>query len=202
MSGTAGRKTNSRTMTSPVNWAILGLVIERPSYGWELYTRYQRTYADVQPISEASHVYSALDALANRGLVETAPSLGVSRQPKPNYRATELGIRSYENWLVGQIDVEDRRQEMWVRQLAIFVNDPPTALNVLGRYRRQCLKLASRKDSRPVASVIDSRGELIDGLVAERRRIANGGMLSWLRFAIAGFEERAGSVTRDDPAQT
>jgi DNA-binding PadR family transcriptional regulator len=100
------RKTTGRAMTSPVNWVIRGLVIERPSYGLELYNRYQRTYADVQPISEASHAYSALDALASRELVERAPGLGVGRQPKPHYRATQLGIRSYEDWLVAQIDVE------------------------------------------------------------------------------------------------
>jgi DNA-binding PadR family transcriptional regulator len=189
-------------MTSPVNWAVLGLVIARPSYGLELYNRYQRVYADVHPISEPSHAYSALDALASRGLIETEPRVNIGRQPKPHYRATPLGISSYENWLVEQIEVEDRRQEMWVRQLAIFAHDPGSALKVLSRYRDRCLKLASRKGSERQDSVIDSRGALIEELVAERHRIASGGMLSWLRFAYARFEDRAGSVAQDDPAQT
>ncbi len=189
-------------MTSPVYWAILGLVIERPSYGLEIYTRYQRLYGDALPISEASHAYTALDVLVSRGLIEKVPGLGVGRQPKPHYRATPLGIRSYEDWLVEQIDFEDRRQEMWVRQLAVFANDPRAALNVLGRSRAQCLKSSSRRGSLSAGAAADSRSVLIDELVAERRSIGNGGMLSWLRSAIAKFEDRAGSVTHDDPAQT
>jgi DNA-binding PadR family transcriptional regulator len=188
-------------MTSPVNWAMLGLVIDRPSYGLELYNRYLREYGDVHPISEASHAYSALDALESRGLIEIAPGLGIGRQPKPHYRATPLGVRAYEDWLVAQIDIEDRRQEMWVRQLAMFGRNPRAAVSVLGRCRDQCLQLGSRLGSRPGNSAADSRGLLIE-LVAERRRIANGGMLSWLQVASARFENRAGSVAHDDPPQT
>lgn len=36
-------------MRSPVNWTVLGLVIERSSYGWELWTRFERLYDDVMP---------------------------------------------------------------------------------------------------------------------------------------------------------
>ena len=32
------------SMQSPVNWALLGLVIERPSYAYELAQRFERTY--------------------------------------------------------------------------------------------------------------------------------------------------------------
>ena len=34
-------------MQSPVNWALLGLVIERPSYAYELAKRFERTYGSV-----------------------------------------------------------------------------------------------------------------------------------------------------------
>jgi DNA-binding PadR family transcriptional regulator len=189
-------------MTSPVNWAILGLLIERPSYGLELANRYQRVYADVLPVSGESHVYSALDALETRAMIETIPGIGVGRQPKPHYQATLQGVRSYEDWLVEQVDAQSRRQELWVRQLAIFAHDPEAALQILGRYERQYLKGAGRTGRLPDGSAIDSRGELIDGLVAEQQRIAVGGMLSWLRYAHARFEALAGSVARDDPPRT
>lgn len=189
-------------MTSAIYWTLLGLVIERPSYGLELYYRYQRLYADVLPVSGESHIYSALDALEARGLIETVPGIGVSRQPKLPCKATPLGIRSYEDWLVEQIDVEHRRQELWVRQLAIFADHPGAALNVLGRYQRQYLKTAGQTGSRPEGAVTDSRGALIDELVAEKHRIADGGTLSWLQYTIARFEDRARSVAHDDPPQT
>lgn len=186
-------------MSSPVNWTILGLVIERPSYGLELANRFQRVYADVLPVSGDSHVYAALNTLEAREMIETIPGIGVGRQPKPHYQATLLGIRSYEDWLVEEIDAQRRRQELWVRQLAIFAHDPGAALHVLGRYERQYLKDAGQAGRLPQAPTVDSRGELIDALVAEQQRIGVGGMLSWLRYAHARFEALAGSVTRDEP---
>ncbi len=188
-------------MTSPVNWALLGLVISRSSYGLELAHRFERTYGEVLPISGDSHVYSALDRLEARGLIEIIPGPGMGRQPKPHYRATRLGTCSYEDWLVEQVDAERRRQELWVRQLAVFAHDPEAALHVLERFERQYLKRAGQAGCSR-AEAVNSRSELIDGLVAEQHRIAVGGMLSWLRHAHAKFEALAGSAARDDAPRT
>jgi DNA-binding PadR family transcriptional regulator len=186
-------------MTSPVNWTILGLVIERPSYGLELANRFQRVYADVLPLSGDSHVYAALNMLEAREMIEIVAGTGAGRQPKPHYQATQLGVRSYEDWLVEQVEAQSRSQELWVRQLAIFAHDPPSALQMLDRYQRKYLKDAGRTGHLPQGSGLDSREELIDGLVAEQQRIAVGGMLSWLRYAHARFETLAGSIARDEP---
>jgi DNA-binding PadR family transcriptional regulator len=189
-------------MTSPVNWTILGLVIERPSYGLELANRFQRVYADVLPLSGDSHVYSALNMLEAREMIEIVSRTKVDRQPKPHYRATQLGIKSYEDWLVEQIDVQSHTQELWVRQLAIFAHDPQLALRMLDRYEHRYLKDAGAAGYLPAGSGLDSREELIDGLVAEQRRVAVGGMLSWLRYAHARFEALAESSTSDEPPRT
>src|ERR1700731_241869 len=57
-------------MQSLVNWALLGLVIERPSYAYELAQRFERTYEGVLSLSSISHVYTALGTLRDRSLVE------------------------------------------------------------------------------------------------------------------------------------
>ena len=195
--GTAGR---ARAMTSAVNWVVLGLLIERPSYGLELYHRYQRRYADVLPVSGESHVYAALDALKIRGLVEVISADASVRQPKPHYRATSLGVRSFEDWLVKQIPDELRRQELWVRQLAIFDHDPSAALRVLARVESECLAGAGSIGLGQTPWVAaSSRDRLIDELISERRRVAVGETLTWLRHVIARFKERARSGT-DVPA--
>jgi DNA-binding PadR family transcriptional regulator len=191
-----------RAMTSPVYWALLGLVIERPSYGMEFYHRFQRVYGDVLSVSGESHIYAALNSLEKRGLIATLPGVGIGRQPKPHYQATQSGVDSYEAWLVEQVEVERRRQELWVRQLAVFARDPRAALRVLGRFEREHLKGAGRVGDRPAGALAGTRDELIDELVAEQQRIAAGGMLSWLRDAHARFEARIGSVARDDPPRT
>jgi DNA-binding PadR family transcriptional regulator len=131
-------------MTSVVYWVLLGLVIERSSYGLELYNRYQRLYADLLPVSSSSHIYTALDELQSRGFIETVPGVGVGRQPKPHYRATPLGTSSFEDWYVEQMDLQRRSLELWARQLAIFANDPAVALRMIGRFRREYLESASQ----------------------------------------------------------
>lgn len=191
-------------MTSSVNWALLGLVIERPSYGLELYNRFERVYTDVLPVSGESHIYSALDALSNRGMIETVPGTEIGRQPKLHYQATSFGVSSYEDWLVAQVDAEQRRQELWVRQLAIFAHDPDAALHVVGRFERQYLKGAARTGRArtglsPDGGASNPRNELIDDLVAERRRTADGGMLSWLRYTHDRFTALAGKLPVNDP---
>jgi DNA-binding PadR family transcriptional regulator len=185
-------------MTSAVNWVLLGLVIERPSYGLELYHRYERAYADVLPVSSRSHIYTALDVLQARGLIETIPDHGtVGRQPKPHYRATQLGVRVYQEWLVGQVDAQLRQQQLWVRQLAIFAADPSAALGVLDRYRNRYLAgvgdIGHPADSSPASS-----RDLVERLVIEQQRISVGGMLTWLQTANAYFEHLAKSSGGDD----
>ncbi|HTC58811.1 MAG TPA: PadR family transcriptional regulator [Solirubrobacteraceae bacterium] len=184
-------------MTSVVYWAVLGLVIERPSYGLELYNRYQRLYADLLPVSGSSHIYTALDELESRGFIETIPEVGTGRQPKPHYRVTAPGTSHFEDWYVEQMDAQRRSLELWARQLAIFAHHPVTAINLIGRFRREYLEKAGQIGRGSEGSVGGSRGALIDELVAEQQRIAAGGMLSWLRFARARFEQRARSVTGD-----
>ncbi|MGA9875637.1 MAG: helix-turn-helix transcriptional regulator [Solirubrobacteraceae bacterium] len=200
MSERAARKTAVRPMKSPVHWALLGLVIDRSSYGLELAKRFERVYGEVLPVSGESHVYYALDTLQARGMIEMIPGTEVGRQPKPHYRPTAVGIRSYEDWLVAQVDAERLRQELWVRQLAVFVHDPDAALNVIGRFERAYLKGASHAGRSQGASAADSRDSLIDGLVSEHRRLAVGGMLSWLRYAHDSFEALARKPPVDDPS--
>lgn len=182
------KKATGRPMTSEVYWALLGLAIERPSYGREYYHRYQRVYGDVHPVSSESHIYSALDALSGRGLIEEVPGPGDSRQPKPHYRATALGVRSYVGWIVEQVEAERRRQALWVRQLAIFVDTPAVALLILDRLRDQYLAQAGRAGS--IGGAQGSREQLVEDLLAEHQRIGTGGMLKWLDHAVDSFQAR------------
>ena len=127
-------------MRSPVSWALLGLVIQRPSYGYELVQRFERTYGDALELSSASQIYTALDALERRGLIEemTGDEDDGSRQPKPHYRATAEGVHDYREWLVGQVDEERRRSRLFARQLAMLACR--RRARVIERYEQACLR--------------------------------------------------------------
>ncbi len=108
-----------KPMTSQVNWALLGLLMERPGYGYQLIERFERAYGDVLPLGSYSHVYTALDELRSRGFIEEltgagAGQPGTERQPKRTYKATAEGARRYREWMLAQA-WEDRRQSQPVR---------------------------------------------------------------------------------------
>jgi DNA-binding PadR family transcriptional regulator len=188
-------------MTSAINWAVLGLVIERPSYGHELFHRFERMYGDVMPLSGEPHIYAALNALEKRKLVKRMGGSTVARQPKPRYRATEQGVSGYEDWLVGEAGYVRRREELWVRQIGVFAHDPSAALRVLDRFEAEHLKKAGPA-SRSLGTRIDSRADLVEDLVAERHRLADGEVLSWLQYAQDRFELRASGSAADESPRT
>lgn len=135
-------------LRSPVSWAVLGLVIQRPSYGYELVQRFERTYGHVLELSSPSQIYTALDALERRELIEKlspgeAPE--ISRQPKPHYRPTPLGVDSHADWLIEQAHDERRRSHLFALQLAVL--GPRGALAILERYEQMCLQDAGETSS-------------------------------------------------------
>ena len=122
-------------MRSLVNWALLGLVIDRPSYAYELAQRFERTFGDALSLSSISHVYTALGTLKDRELIEEIPGTREGRQPKPYYRATERGLGDYQAWLAGQISEDRQRQRIFVLQLSALARHPQAALEIRGLLR-------------------------------------------------------------------
>jgi DNA-binding PadR family transcriptional regulator len=175
-------------MRSPVNWAVLGLMIERPSYGYEILQRFERNFGELLKLSSPSQIYSALDSLRERGMIEASsePSPGIaSRQPKLHYRATEEGVRRYQQHLVGQAEDDRRRASLFARELAALA--PQAALAVLGDYEQMCLAQATRatkarpRDAAPAAP--DASPTLADRLAAEEERLSMEAKLPWIEYA-------------------
>jgi DNA-binding PadR family transcriptional regulator len=174
-------------MRSPVSWALLGLVIERPSYGYELVQRFERSYGDELELSSPSQIYTALDSLARRELIEELPMGGpeVVRQPKPHYRATARGVRSYQEWLIAHVSEERRRSRLFARQLAALA--PPAALAVIERYEHACLEEGSKHPVRSGGEIADGTGGLVSRLLLEEERLAVAARLSWIEYARREF---------------
>ncbi len=187
------------TLRSSVGWALLGVVIERPSYGYELVQRFERTYGDALELSSPSQIYKALDTLASRGLVEELPAdgttSGVVRQPKPHYRATAEGVHNYQEWLIAQVSEERRRSRLFARQLAVLA--PQAALTVLERYEQACLKQGCGTPVvAPEEPLLDGDAGLSARLVGEEERLAVGARLAWIEYARREFGALA---ARRDP---
>lgn len=166
-------------MRSSIGWALLGLVIERPSYGYELAQRFRRVYGETLVLSNAKRIYEALDALRVRSYIQEAaahePESHV-RHPRPRYRATELGVSAYQDWLLLQIEEERQRHRLFARQLAML--EPTAALQVIDEYERECLAGA---DEIPPAEA--ERAGVAERLAHEEEQMSLEGTLTWIEYA-------------------
>jgi DNA-binding PadR family transcriptional regulator len=185
-------------MQSAVHWALLGLVIERPSYGYELAQRFEAAYAGMLQLSGVSYVYTALDTLQRRGLVEEIPGTRAGRQPRPRYRATAEGMRGYRARLTEQIREDARRARLFARQLAVFVRKPEIGLDVIERYGQACLDEAAtagahERDPADAASGLASR------LVSEQSRLSIEAKLPWVEYARHEFQILAAASSAATP---
>jgi DNA-binding PadR family transcriptional regulator len=175
----------SQTPQSQVQWGLLALVIERPSYGYELATRFERAYGDALRLSSTSYAYTALQALEEHGLVEEVAGSGGGRQPKPIYRATDAGIEASKEQLISEVSGDRRRSRVSARKLAAFAHEPEAALALIAGIREACLLEAVQSlDARSQTSAeLDPAGHLAVRLAAEEGRLAVDAKLRWLDYA-------------------
>jgi DNA-binding PadR family transcriptional regulator len=190
---------------STVNWAVLGLVIEKPSYGYELSQRFERRFGELLRAG-TSHIYAALNSLEKERLIEPMPSEQGSekrRQPKIHYRATAAGARAYRGWLGRRMRDDSQRVELLGRLLSTGSLDVRAMLTLVERYERECLEEASRiaiPEPDEPAYLGPTAHTLAERLVAEERRIALHAQLMWVEYARREILALAERGTSQSPA--
>jgi DNA-binding PadR family transcriptional regulator len=97
--------------------AVLGLVIERPGYGYDLARRLQERFGSSG--FAPTGVYSALDQLGAEALVRSAGSRadGTNERAAPRtiYEATPKGIDHFEQWMLGGSSLAPVRDELYMK---------------------------------------------------------------------------------------
>jgi DNA-binding PadR family transcriptional regulator len=163
---------------SPLNWAVLGLVIQRPSYGGELWARFERSCGDLLPISGDTRIYKVLNQLEKQGMIRPMPeanpvSSGTKRQPKIHYCATAHGRESFQRYLVEELLELRRRSQLRARLLATLADSPRLALEVIDEIEDAYMQEAIRTSLLPPSrSPTDSVLALTEDLAAEEGRLA------------------------------
>jgi DNA-binding PadR family transcriptional regulator len=195
---TARRAKRREQGHTPVNAAVLGLVIESPSYGYEVWQRFEARFGGVIDVG-ASRIYQAFDCLLADGLIEQAPdaAVGSRRQPRPSYRATDRGTRAHRAWLAAELRGDPARLELNRRLLATGEDDVPMLLEVVDRYEQASLdEMAElRTDAR---STLDA---MRDRLLAEERRLVLEARMKWILFARRQLEAVGAPPRRHTPAE-
>jgi DNA-binding PadR family transcriptional regulator len=171
-----------------VNAAVLALVIEKPSYGYEVWQRFEARFGSLLEVG-ASRIYQAVNGLLDDGLIEELPgaSAGSRRQPRPCYRATARGALVHREWLAEELRGDPARLELNRRLLATGADDLSTLLEVVDRYEQACLdEMAElRTAARAAATAVRDR------LLAEERRLVLEARMKWILFARRQLHEAA-----------
>lgn len=209
MSG--GRVGSQVRIRSTVNWAVLGLLIERPSYGYELYQRLERRYGSVLS-PQISQIYAALTALERSKLIEPLPHDGAraggdgrngsgrgaaQRQPKVHYRATPAGARAFRRWVAEGMRRDPLHGELLQRAAgaaaAPGVDCVAAMRDLVDTFERACieedhrlLRAPNHAQDEPAAN----GDELVERLVLAARRSMLDAHFAWIEYArkeIAAF---------------
>ncbi|HMJ03666.1 MAG TPA: PadR family transcriptional regulator [Conexibacter sp.] len=162
--------------------AVLALVIEKPSYGYEVWRRFEERFGALLEVG-SSRIYQVVNALLDDGMIEEVPGRvgGSRRQPRPRYRATTLGAETHRQWLAEELRDDPLRIELRRRLLATSANDASTLLAIVDRYEQGCLdEMARLGADAPAATAATA---VRDRLVAEERRLVLDARLKWILFA-------------------
>jgi DNA-binding PadR family transcriptional regulator len=163
--------------------AVLGLVLERPSYGYELAQRFERVFGGQawEWVVSPAAIYKALNELEDEELIEEfdpAPDAATSRQPKKHYRATAKGARMMRAWLETPLPTDPSRAELLIRLNSGSALNPTGLAEVLSAHAATCLD-----ELREIARA--PSGSVFQRLVREQRRLTVQAQLSWIDYALA-----------------
>jgi DNA-binding PadR family transcriptional regulator len=190
-------------LRSQVACSVLGLVIEKPSHGYEIGQRFERRFGVFLSVGRSS-IYAALASLMEAELIEkmaTTSSTGVSRGAKAGaaYRATATGARAYRAWLAERVRSDPQRVEMLGRMALAGVRNVEAALDFIARYEQECVReaqeLARPGDSAPGSGGV--AGVLERLLVEERRRMIDA-QLGWITYARAELRALQGDPVEQE----
>jgi DNA-binding PadR family transcriptional regulator len=181
--------------------AVLGFMLDRPSYGYELVSRFDRVFGE-QPWEwrvTPQAIYGALNRLERDGMIEPVDGEGgerwmksSQRQMRQNYRVTGLGARAMREWLAAPMPSSPSQEELLIR--LHFGDASDDALRgLLRRHAEVCLEELARIGAASAATRMQR-------LVKEDRRLAVQARLSWIDFALAELRgPEHGPVRSVDP---
>lgn len=121
--------------------AVLGLVIERPGYGYQLAQRLDERFGSSG--FAPSGVYSALDQLSRDELVRSAGELGAGparrAAPRTIYEATEEGVEHFEAWMLDPSPAPPLRDELHMKIALCRPRNVPRLIDVVAGQELVCL---------------------------------------------------------------
>jgi len=121
-------------------YAILGLVIERPGYGYQLAQRLEERFSSSS--FAPSGVYSALDQLSRDGYVQAAREAGPGparrSAPRMIYEATVEGMEHFDAWMLASSATPPLRDELHMKIVLCRPRNIPRLIDMVYGQKLAC----------------------------------------------------------------
>ncbi len=143
-----------------VKHAVLGLVIERPGYGYELVQRLGQRIEGWRPSETA--VYPALRSLRADGMIrarDAAEANGSAHRGVVWYEATESGREEFRAWVRAPTDLAPQRDPFWLKVAFASDEDLPWLIELARELEAACLERMAELGDDVVGTVDDLRRE-------------------------------------------
>ncbi len=124
--------------------AVLGLVIQRPGYGYQLEQRVKERFGSAQFV--ASSIYKALGRLEKDNLIrvvgeEELELADSERQRRIKYEATQRGVAYFREWLRAASSVPLVREELQLRIAFCEPHELPRLIEIIHGEEQVCLAM-------------------------------------------------------------
>jgi DNA-binding PadR family transcriptional regulator len=155
--------------------AVLGLVIQRPGYGYQLEQRVKERFGSAQFV--ASSIYKALGRLEKDSLIrvvggEPLELVDAERSRRIKYEATPEGVEYFRQWMRASSSVPLVREELQLRIAFCEPHELPRLLEIVRGEEMVCLQML-----RDFQRAIDDEEEFHNGLPEP-----HGGAHEWARL--------------------
>lgn len=120
---------------SPLRGALLGLLVQGSSHGYELANRLQRQLGPSWPIHRTS-LYRILKGIHEDGLI-VPESADESNPARIVYSATDLAAPAVVAWMDSPLPIEDGQLQLQARMVVARPEDLPRLLISLNGYERE-----------------------------------------------------------------
>lgn len=125
-----------------VKMAVLGLVIERSGYGYELAQRLDERIEGLE-LSDSA-VYPALDSLERKGLVRRSKTTGVAHRQRIWYEKTDEGVAIFDGWMDTPSDLAPLRGSLRYKIAVATVERLPKLIEETREQEQACLDRIER----------------------------------------------------------
>jgi DNA-binding PadR family transcriptional regulator len=184
----------------PVKHAILGLLVERRGYGYDLMRRLEGRLGPGLAIPEGT-VFSSLRSLKEAGHVEIVRRTLRGEQVAVWYGATAEGVGHFEQWMDQPVAREPLRGELYLKFAMIDARRVPAMREAFERLELECLADIARQ------ARSQSLDDLTDAVTLQTacRLLLDSGVLDHLNadlmfvrrtLGVLRWAEREGTVPR------